>query len=106
MFSYFYIITFPLIYLNVIRIILLFVLSFIFVHIFLFIIKNKYYNNLQSKLFHADKLISLGVLAASVSHEINGPNNIIVNYSNLAENKTSLAHLYFWTVNIIKERYR
>ncbi len=85
-FSYFYLITFLLIYINVFRIILLFVLSFSFVNIYLSKIKNKYYNNLQSKLFHADKLISLGVLAASVSHEINGPNNVIVNYSNLAEN--------------------
>ena len=84
--SYFYLITFPLVYVNIIRVILLFVLSFSFINVYFYVIENKYYNNLQSRLFHADKLISLGVLSASVSHEINGPNNVIVNYSNLAEN--------------------
>ena len=86
MISCFYLIVFQLVYVNIIRIILLFLLSFCFINIYFYITENKYYNNLQARLFHADKLISLGVLAASVSHEINGPNNVIVNYSNLAEN--------------------
>jgi PAS domain S-box-containing protein len=40
----------------------------------------------QAKLIHADKMASLGMLASSIAHEINNPNNYIaVNASLLAE---------------------
>jgi len=55
---------------------------------------------MQSKLIHANKMASIGILSSGVAHEINNPNNFILS------NSSMLAAVWADAARILEEYYR
>ncbi|MBI5886568.1 MAG: PAS domain S-box protein [Deltaproteobacteria bacterium] len=56
-------------------------------------------NVMQSKLIHANKMASIGILSSGVAHEINNPNNFILS------NSSMLAAVWADAARILEEYY-
>ncbi|MGA1824198.1 MAG: sensor histidine kinase [bacterium] len=68
---------------------------------------NRYLKATQLQLIQSSRLASMGVLAASVAHEINNPINIIINYAEFLEDELQPnSEMATYTKSILRECQR